>query len=215
MDPLKIGAALRSHRLRQQKSQTDVAKATGVSQSTVGRAELGLFKKFETWMLRAAEFLGFEFDQDVIEGVNFGSAQITPPPPPSIVVNTQNFPVYGAGCANDGTLVLSHQPVDFAPMPDFLVHVRNAYGLLIADDSMRPEFRIGDTALVHPHLPPVADEACVFRDAHAGGRAVVRTFVRETATHWIVSRHNPQGQEKLPKSKWPLCHRAVGRYSRR
>lgn len=215
MDPQKIGAALRSHRLQQGKSQTEVATAAGVSQSTLGRAELGDFKKFEAWMPRAARYLGFEFDQEHVGSTNLGSAQTASPPPRSIVVNRQNLAVYRASCTNDGNLVLSDEPIDYAPMPSFLENVRDAYGLLIADDSMRPEFRIGDTALVHPHLPPVADEACVFRDAHSGGRAVVRTFVRETATHWVVSRHNPQGQEKLPKSKWPLCHRAVGRYSRR
>lgn len=215
MNPGKIGAALRSHRLRQKKSQTEVAKAAGVSQSTLGRAELGEFKKLEAWMLRAASYLGFEFDQEIVEPTDRGSAQMASPPRPSIVVNAQNFPVYRASSTNGGNLVLSDEPIDYAPMPSFLANVKDAYGLLVADDTMRPEFRIGDTALVHPHLPPVPDEACVFRDAQTGGRAIVRTFIRETTTHWIVSRHNPKGQEKLPKSAWPLCHRAVGRYSRR
>lgn len=215
MDPQKIGAALRSHRLRKGKSQTEVGIAAGVSQSAVGRAELGDFKKFEAWMLIAARYLEFEFDPDIVGAVNVEPAKVESSSRPSIVVNAQNLPVYRAYATNDGIMALSDQPIDFAPMPDFLVHVRDAYGLLIADDTMRPEFRIGDTALVHPHLPPVPDEACVFRGAETGGRAVVRTYVRETPTHWIVSRHNPRGQEKLPKSQWPLCHRAVGRYSRR
>lgn len=213
MDPQKIGAALRAHRQRLEKSQTDVAVAAGVSQSTVARAEVGDFKRFESWMLKAATYLGFEFEPDDI-GV-LESEQMALRRPSPIVVNSQNLSVYGASPTNDGSVVVSDDPVDFAPMPSLLSNVRDAYGLLIVDDTMRPEFRVGDTALVHPYLPPVPDEPCVFRATARGGPAVVRTFQRETATHWIVSQHNPDKTHRLPKSEWPVCHRAVGRYNRR
>lgn len=218
MDPGKIGAALREHRERKNISQPDLAEALGVSQSAVSRAELGDFKRFQAWMLQAAAYLGFEFDPEIVkddEGGAGESKQFAKIAAPGVLVNSQNFPVYSSSTTNDGSLVVSGDPVDYAPMPSFLTNVKDSYGLIIADDAMKPEFRIGDTALVHPHLPPMPDEPCVFRESRHGGRALVRTFVRETATHWIVSQHNPKRQDKLPKSAWPMCHRTVGRYSRR
>ncbi|MFL9828951.1 helix-turn-helix transcriptional regulator, partial [Rhodoplanes sp. SY1] len=126
----------------------------------------------------------------------------------------QFLPLFGGIVSIDGSVSFSETPIDRIPMPPFLSNVAGSYAILITDESMRPEFRIEDIALVNPHLPPVPDKPCLFRSALSGGTGCVRVLIRETGTHWVVGRHNPVGQDKLPKATWPHCHRIVGRYNR-
>jgi phage repressor protein C with HTH and peptisase S24 domain len=98
-----------------------------------------------------------------------------------------------------------------------IMHVRAAYGLLISGTSMEPEFRSGDTALVHPHLPVIAGEAYVFfseRDGEA--HATIRRLRRATTDKWFVVQWNPAPGKKrehtLSRKEWKWAHRVVGKY---
>jgi transcriptional regulator with XRE-family HTH domain len=111
-------------------------------------------------------------------------------------------------------------PIDWVKRPPPLANVRNAYGLLIKDTAMEPEFWPGDIALVHPHLPPSPQSACVFKtEAPAGGeRSQLRHLAGFDEAVWRVREWNPprgmKDEYTLSRTEWPLCHRVVGKYSR-
>lgn len=214
MDPKEFGEAVKAHRCRKHPtmSQTDAAAAAGVKQSTWARLESGSFKEFQPWMLKAAALVGFDVEPARI-GLDVFSA-IHPTKPAELTTGSRNFSLYGTNASSDGMLFLSEEPIDYVPMPSFLMNVSGAYAVLVADDTMEPEFRAEDQALVNPHLPPIAGRTCLFRTSESGGTGLIRILLRQSATHWVVQSHNPRAQEKLAKTDWPVCHRIVGRYYR-
>ena len=55
-------------------------------------------------------------------------------------------------------MIRSVDPVDWVPRPAPVAHINDAYCMLISGDSMFPEFRPGDSAIVNPRLPIVGGE---------------------------------------------------------
>jgi hypothetical protein len=111
-------------------------------------------------------------------------------------------------------------PIDWVRRPPPLANVVGAYGLLIKDAAMEPEFWPGDVALVHPHLPPSLQSACVFKtDTPPGGeRSQLKHLASFDNAAWHVRQWNPppgmKGELMLSRKEWPICHRVVGKYSR-
>jgi len=128
-----------------------------------------------------------------------------------------NLPVHAAAEGGGGAMILSTDPVGYTALPDLIKNSRDGYGIIVIGTSMVPEFRPHDTALVHKRLPPVPGEAAVFYsdDGHGSVIVSIKTFLRETSTHWHVEQHNPRRKFSFPKSEWQTCHRVVGKYSRR
>lgn len=124
---------------------------------------------------------------------------------------TAELPVYIAG--------IDAFPIDWVRRPPPLANVHGAYGLLVKDTVMEPEFWPGDVVLVHPHLPPGPQSACVFRtETLSGEHAQLKHLVRFDDAAWHVRQWNPQpgtkGEFMLARKDWPICHRVVGKYSR-
>jgi transcriptional regulator with XRE-family HTH domain len=119
-----------------------------------------------------------------------------------------DLPVYIAGA--------DAFPIDWVRRPPPLAHVRDAYALLIKDTAMEPEFWPGDMVLVHPHLPPGQQTACVFRTEAPPGdeRSQLKHLVSFDNAAWHVRQWNPPGKSTLARKEWPICHRVVGKYSR-
>jgi transcriptional regulator with XRE-family HTH domain len=111
-------------------------------------------------------------------------------------------------------------PIDWVKRPPPLANVFQAYGLLVKDTAMEPEFWPGDIALVHPHLPPIPQSACVFKtETPPGGeRSQLKHLVSFDDAVWHVRQWNPpKGMKReftLSREEWPVCHRVVGKYSR-
>jgi transcriptional regulator with XRE-family HTH domain len=111
-------------------------------------------------------------------------------------------------------------PIDWVKRPPPLANVFRAYGLLVKDTAMEPEFWPGDIALVHPHLPPSPQSACVFKtETPPGGeRSQLKHLVGFDDNVWHVRQWNPPPGMKrefaLNRKEWPVCHRVVGKYSR-
>jgi transcriptional regulator with XRE-family HTH domain len=111
-------------------------------------------------------------------------------------------------------------PIDWVKRPPPLANVVGAYGFLVKDSAMEPEFWPGDVALVHPHLPPGPQSACVFRTEAPPGEAhtQLKHLVSVDAAVWHVRQWGPpQGMKReftLSRKEWPICHRVVGKYSR-
>ena len=198
-------------------TQAELARQVGTSQQTVDKIERGLIKKghFYDKILRWLD----------IATADSVSAQPHAAPitiPSAFLTGGPDLPVYGAECKEGGGgFLMSVMPVlfDFRPAP--LSNVTGAYGIIVPDDTMFPEFAIGDTVLVHPHLPAVAGHSAVFFDKAepAGASAVIRHIVEATSAGWLVKTWNvkpgSKAQETLSKAHWPRAHRIVGRFTAR
>lgn len=214
MTPLEFGAALRGARRNNhpRRTQTEVAVYCGVTQSTYTRMEAGDFKEFQLWMLKAARFVGLDILPSDI-GLEIASTEIRSPNDQSTSFFC-NLALYGCSVSHNNTWMISNTAIDLIPMPAFLANVSGSYSVLVADESMHPEFRTADVALLNPHLPPRQGRACLFRENMDGGRALLRILVRDDGDRWVVASHNPQIEVNLPKSEYPICHSVVGRYDR-
>lgn len=128
-----------------------------------------------------------------------------------------SLPVHAATEGGRGAMILSPDPVAYASLPELIKKPGDGYGIIVTGTSMVPEFREHDTALVHKKLPAVPGEAAVFYSDDGNGTvlASIKTFLRETSTHWHVEQHNPKRKFTLSRKEWQTCHRVVGKYSRR
>lgn len=129
----------------------------------------------------------------------------------------RDLPVFGTAQGGEGAILLTNEAVDWVLRPDALLRVKDGYGIIVTGDSMSPEHKSGSTALVNPHLPPHAGDACIFR-SHADDGTVkicIKQLVRQTEDTWHVRQHNPPKDLTLSKSEWQVCHVTVGNYFRR
>jgi phage repressor protein C with HTH and peptisase S24 domain len=102
-----------------------------------------------------------------------------------------------------------------------LARVRDGYGVIVVEDSMSPEFRSGDIALVNPHLPPRTGDTCVFRHVAPDGTesACIKHLRRVTEANWQVTEWNSEAggarDFNLRRAEWQIAHVTVGNYKRR
>ncbi len=140
--------------------------------------------------------------------------QITPG---AELVTREALPIYAAAQGGDGHIIVTFDAVQHVKMPAILEGVKGAYGILVTGDSMDPEFRPGDMALINPHLHPMRDETHVFYDHPPDGEAeaIVKRLLSWTADVWRLRQFNPPLDFEEAKVDWPTCHRVVGKYNRR
>jgi len=138
-------------------------------------------------------------------------------PGSELVSRDEMLPIYAAAMGGSGHLIVTFDPVQRVKMPSILEGVMNAYGILITGESMEPEFRPGDMALINPHLQPMRDETHVFYDHPPDGEAeaMVKRLVGWTDEKWKLRQFNPALDFDEDKADWPTCHRVVGKYNRR
>jgi transcriptional regulator with XRE-family HTH domain len=195
-------------------SQQEVADAVGISQPAVRKIESGETRK-SRYLPEIMRYLRIAPDQ--VEEL----AQKAFPIARSDLVGAKDFPVYGAAEGGGGHLVMTSDPVDYMRRPAPLELVRDGYGVIITGTSMIPAFWPGDVALVHPHLPPVANSHVILYSSEEPGwlKVTVKYLIRETSTHWHLKQWNPpdgsSAEFKLPKEEWPRAHSVVGSYHRR
>jgi hypothetical protein len=129
---------------------------------------------------------------------------------------TQDLPVFATTQVAGGAMVMSTKPIDRMLRPNFLLHVDDAYGLIVIDDAMDPEVKNGATVQVHPHLPAKNGDACLFRSsADPDTNVLVRQLVSANDGAWKVCQHKPHKVYSLKKSEWPVCHLVVAVFPRR
>lgn len=211
----RLGRLIARRRQQRSLSQEALGQLVGAGQSTVDRIESGNYKRMPSVMPKVLATLGIpmsEMDPTLVQSPGGEWNR-----PAAMLVGVRNFPVHAAAAAGGGSVIISTEPVDYVERPAPLAQVRDGYGVLVTLDSMVPEFRPGDTLLVHPHLPPERGEACVFYadDGHGTVLATVKSFVRSTSAQWFVEQWNPPKKFTLDRKKWQKAHRVVGKYSRR
>jgi phage repressor protein C with HTH and peptisase S24 domain len=194
-------------------SQQELANRVGVRQNTIAAIETGATTRTK-YLADIARALGVTVDElDPPEGLAGA------PLPPPVFTGPRDFPVYSSAEGGPGEVIRSVEPVDWVPRPAPVSHINDAYCMLVSGDSMFPEFRPGDSAIVNPRLPIVGNEVYVFyRELKGEGRATIKQLRRATPESWLLSQHNPPAGQKhdfsLPRRDWRWAHRVVGKYSR-
>jgi len=195
-------------------SQQELAKMIGVRQNTIAAIETGATTRTK-YLADIARALGVSVDElDPPSGTGGGRGQLAPPP----MFGPRDFPVYSSAEGGPGQIIRSADPFDWMPRPA-PAQTPDAYCMLISGESMWPEFRPGDSAIVNPRLPIIGGEVYIFyRELEGEARATIKHLRRQTAESWLVSQHNPPSGQKadfaLPRRDWQWAHRVVGKYSR-
>ena len=196
-------------------SQSDLARRVGISQPGIAKIEDGQSVKSK-FLAKIAQLL--ELDLATLDSSL--SSQMISADVPLDRNNRPDFKIYASAEGGPGEIIRSSDPVDFAPRPTHLLHVRDAYGLLITGSSMDPEYKAGEMAIVEPSMPLVPGEVYIFyaeRDGEA--RATIKHLRRATADRWLVSQHNPPDDMakdfSLSRREWGLAHRVTGKFARR
>lgn len=196
-------------------SQADLGRRIGISQVAIKKIEGGDTRQSK-FLPHVALELGLdlkELDPGLFRRVEASAALLSEP---RQIFGTRNdFPVYASAEGGPGEIIRSSDPVDWQPRPQPLASVRDAYGLYVVGESMVPEYRPGDVALVNPHLPVIADEVYIFYAEREGeARATIKHLRRATAEKWLVSQHNKPRDFELNKREWQWAHRVIGKYTR-
>jgi phage repressor protein C with HTH and peptisase S24 domain len=210
------GEAFRAAREDARLSQLDLARMAGVCQQLIAAIETGRTRstKFLPRIAVALNRRPGELDPDWLAV----DEQRGPASPASF--GDRDLPVYASAEGGEGQIIVSPDPMEIIPRPSPVVGVRDAYAVYITGESMVPEFEPGDLAIVNPNLPPIAGVTCIFYGEQAGAaRATIKRLRRQTQDAWHVRQWNPpEGMKEdftLPRSAWPICHRTVGKHSRR
>lgn len=193
-------------------SQQELAVKVGVRQNTIAAIEAGETKKTR-YLPEIARALKVSIhDLDPSLGAE-GSFIIDEPD----LIGARDLDLYASVDAGEGAVVVSNEPVDKIGRPAPLANVRDAYGVIVAGESMVPAFRPGDMALVHPHMPPRIEDVCIFRVEKDGEfHATIKEYCGQTNDLWKVKRYQPEEKEfTLKKRDWPVCHVVIGKYTRR
>jgi transcriptional regulator with XRE-family HTH domain len=194
-------------------SQPELADRVGCSQQLIAALEAGTTRstKFLPRIARELRVEPGRLDPDYAT-LTLGNV----PPVSPAALGERDFPIFSAREHGEGQMLLSVDPVDFMQRPWPVIRVNDAYGLYVVGESMVPEYRPGDIALVNPHLPAVPDEVYIFRQGRS--RATIKYLTRALADAWHVRQWNPPESSEsdlvLSRTDWPICHRVLGKYSR-
>jgi phage repressor protein C with HTH and peptisase S24 domain len=195
-------------------SQAELATKVGVRQNTIAAIETGATTrtKYLADLARALGVTVDELDPPALAGAPPPALQ----PPPAY--GPRDFPVYSSAEGGPGEVIRSTDPIEWVPRPA-PAQTPDAYCILISGESMSPEYRPGDSAIVNPRLPIIGGEVYIFyRELQGEARATIKQLRRQSTDSWLVSQHNPPAGQKqdfaLPRREWQWAHRVVGKYSR-
>lgn len=206
---MSLGENVRKFRQEKGWSQDELARRIGVRQGTINAIEQGGRTKY---LAELARVFGKTVDE-----LDPPAAGTVPLAPPSLY-GVRDFPVYASAEGGPGEVIRSTDPIDWVPRPA-PAQTPEAYCILISGESMYPEFRPGDSAIVNPKLPIIGGEVYVFyRELQGEARATIKQLRRQSAEVWQVLQHNPPAGQKpefnLPRREWQWAHRVIGKYSR-
>lgn len=212
MDSKEIGQIIKAKREARGISQAQLGALIGVKQASIFSIESGDTQR--------SKFLPEIIRELGIPPEDVGLPKSTSPaglPPVADPYGPRDFRIFTAAEGGAGEIIRSAEPVDWWPRPIEVQQVKGAYGMYIVGESMVPEFRPGNVAVINPNLPHVADKPYIFYAETEDGvvRATVKLLRKQTGDAWHVTQHNPPAGHKhdftLPKKLWREAHRIVGR----
>ena len=212
---MSLAANLRLRRSQMKLSQKGLAERAGVSQQLIHALEAGTTRssRFIDRISQALECSNTDLDPGH-NGLEAAAAKVGRPS------TTATLPIFSSVIGFvDGTPD-GNAAIDAISRPEPLLNVRNAYGFLVLEMNMTPEFDPGDYVLVNPHMPALPDTSCLFiRQGQNGHSARIARLTAVAEDAWRVQYWKPAGDQNaesmLRRSEWQLCHRIVGRYCRR
>jgi transcriptional regulator with XRE-family HTH domain len=213
-----IAAIVKNARTNKGLSQPELARRVGTTQQTIDKIESGIVKHSRYLPAIAVE-LGVSLDR-VLRFRQKGG-EVAAIAGHTLVSGDRDLPVYAATMGSSGVQVLSSTPVEYVSRPEPLARVRDGYGVIVGDDSMSPEARSGDTALVNSHMPPRVGDTCVFRSIKEDGsqHSCIKSLRKITDKDWHVSEWSGPGGERrdfiLKRADWPIAHVTIGFFKRR
>jgi phage repressor protein C with HTH and peptisase S24 domain len=214
------GERIRRAREARSWSQAHLARRVGISQPAIGKIEADetQLSKFMPRIAQVLEIPIAELDAGLSEPST--PAYLPDTIPEHRLLGDRDFPIFASAEGGEGQIIMSTDPVDFMPRPAPVLAVKGPYGLYVVGESMVPEYRPGDIAIVNPHLPVIGDEVYIFYAERDGqGRATIKHLRRASRDAWQVRQWNPPAGMKadftLSRKEWTVCHRVIGKYSRR
>jgi transcriptional regulator with XRE-family HTH domain len=199
-------------------SQPELARRVGTSQQTIDKIETGKVQR-SSFLAAIALELGVPLDR--VLRVPPKSNAVGEMPAHKLISADRDLPVYATVTQGDnGLQVLSSDPVEYVARPAPLARVRDAYGVIVADDSMAPEVESGDIALINPHMPARAGDTCVFRSAGQDGaqRSCIKRVRKLMDKDWHVTEWSGEHGRRdfmLKRADWPVAHVTIGYFKRR
>jgi len=207
----ELGEKIRRRRKELGMSQQALARAVGSHLQTIDKIERGQIK-FSRYMSRIATHLGIVTEQSLPGG----SGPVLPPAsPPSAIplfADERDLPVHGSERVG-WDMMLTAEPISYTLRPAPLKSVKDAYGVLVSTTAHEPAFEVGDTALIHPHMPPeLGKDVLLIGD---GAAAAIGRLVGNSDRAWQLRQWN-RGPKPVSydKARWPRCQRVIGKYSR-
>jgi len=210
------GQTIRRRRKELRLSQQALGAAVGAHPQTIDKIERGQIK-FSRYLFPIADRLG------ILHELTLGGhhpalptvpadASATEPPP---LVGPRDVPVFGS-IESGRDMHLSGAPISYTLRPLPLATVKEAYAVLVSTEAMHPVYEVGDTILLHPHLPPEAGKDVLLRLKHNDGElAAIGRLERITDSNWIVRQWNRGNRTvSYDRGRWPRCHRIIGKYNR-
>jgi transcriptional regulator with XRE-family HTH domain len=205
---MALAENLKVRRLAFGLAQGELARKAGVSQQLITALETG--KVVSTRHIREiATVLDCDAaDLDTaLSHINGDARENTAPCP-------HDLPIFAAAnqIAEMRNHTLSMEAVDYQSRPGSLLRVSGAYGLLIPDDAMAPEFCIGDCAFINPHLPAIDGTTCLFRSSlTAGADMILARLTKLGEREWQIKQWSADQPRAIDRKQFPHCHRIVGR----
>ena len=210
------GDRIRRLRLDKGWSMAELARCVNTSKQTIDKIERGESLK-SRYLPEIARELGVSLEE--INPKFADGAQPSPPvrsrradraSDPAIV---RDLPVYGCAEASDGTILITFQPIDYLRRPTPLLHVEDAYAVLMDGSTMVPALEPGDLALINPRLFPRRGMSALFLGPEDQSvRAMARRYEGQNERNWKVFQWQPSRQLTIDKKDWPRVHTVVGKY---
>jgi phage repressor protein C with HTH and peptisase S24 domain len=209
-------------------SQAELGAQVGITQAAINKIERGSVQRSRFTPVLAAR-LNIPMS-DLIEGVpetsdgviqNVATFMRRPEIAAEAYGHGGTIPVFGSAEAGTGELIIGTERIGTIARPLPLDGITEGFGVYIVGESMEPEFEAGDTAFIHPRLPPVPNATCIFYSGERPEslRATIKRLVRVKPDEWLVRQWNPPAGQKaefsLKKRDWPIAWRVVGKFSRR
>lgn len=206
-----LGAFIRERREARQLSQQQLADLAGTSQQNIDRIEKGLVKKsqfFDPILTALGSDMGRALEQSIT---------VDDVVPRETLIASRDLPIYASAEGGEGAILINRDPVEFVTRPAVLLHVKESFGVLVVEESMKPVYKPGSILLVNPRLQPRREQNAVFLGSESNHtvRALVKQYDGQTQAVWRVTQHNPAQSFDLSKADWPKCYAVVGSYDPR
>lgn len=225
-----IGKNVEWYRLQNGYTQENLADIVGCKQQTINSIEKGRIKRSK-YLPYIANALGIniaDLDPDLknnqglqnLKPIDFGkttenlinplglinihdSTDHSKPNQNYIKKIDSDVPIFSTIKKIHHYFTLTSTPVEYIPRPYLVNLEKDAFGIIIGDQTMSPLFRIGDIIIIHPRKTVKEQDICLFTGCENGITIhTIGELIHENTSSWIVKQYEPDCTFSLPKTIW-------------